>query len=207
LFVRDIEKYRVPSVSLKPGRKIHRTKVEEYVVNPRSRRLILKGGLTHRRWRKANPGASDLMVVHREPRDVPAVASQTPHPKKATARVCSTSEKAQPRTDPAQTSVASSQSEQLSRRCKRDSTTAQASGDVNPSLLYRYPKDTDEKVSNTIPVSSAEVPGLNTELDVEIWIDEVLQTHGGALLEAYNDPSIDFLEAASKVIGLVDISV
>jgi len=185
---------------------MHRSNVQEYVVNPRSNRLILKGGLTHRRWRKANPDAPTLPVVYRGPRDATADPARPSSFKTTAIPLHSTCEEKQQLNTGFPATVASIQDAEDGGHLGNSSVTSEAACNETPAALNQHPRAVAEQHPETVPSIDDEPRNMSDDLDPEVWMDEILDTHGEALLKAYSDPSVDFLEAAAKLIGLADTS-
>jgi len=186
----------------------------EFVINPRTNRLIRKGGPTHRQWLKLHPEAAELPIVH--------ALHKQPH--------------AKPDALAAPTNAKESTKKNKSRKRKRPAavtgtTWVPPATTASSGSTESLPHDTDPEKTNAWPVQLPELPmsppplrrchahgeeGFRAlmqddddvalpEHDLGAMTDEVLHEHGPALVNAFQDPGVDFLEEAAKLLGLVNL--
>jgi len=55
------------------------------------------------------------------------------------------------------------------------------------------------------PLVQADEDATPPEHEPDAMTDEVLHEHGPALVNAFHDPSVDFLEETAKLLGLVNL--
>jgi len=220
----------------------------EFVINPRTNRLMQKGGATHRQWQKSHPESPPLQIVHstrKEPHVEGHIVPTPTDPEKSAERSKSRKRKrSTAAVEPTSTlrplphTVAPLRSTSVEETSNHPlmSATALEENSNHPlmstvsELMLKRPLTSTDLGKNarhaqllmppmSPPLrrrSALDEEGLRSltrdgedpttpEYDPDAMTDEVLHEHGPALFNAFQNPSVDFLEEAAKLLGLVNL--
>ena len=169
----------------------------DYVLNPDSKRLIQKGGAAYRDWKRRHPEATDLEPVpfHMLP---PRLQRQARYRSGGLPGLSPLSRPPPPVTGRAYTPV---------RHHSSPDTPMSPLGHVTPPPLPLTrcnawgPEEFESKRKEEQSAIRAE------EHDADILVDEILAQRGPELLQAYQDPQVNFLDALSESFGMTPLPI
>ena len=172
----------------------------DYVVNPDTNRLIKRNGKTHRRWKRQHPDATALPGVSADPVPGPLTKKQKPYLPKNLSPVVRPQGPVPwlPSAPPAPGKMPlRSASAPVAGELDMPPLTRQnALGAADFGRLQRQQPRVQAEDTNMTPVYD----GFTH--DVNLWVDEVLAQKGQQLLQAYQDPNVDFLATLADMFGL-----
>ena len=171
----------------------------DYVVNPDTNRLIKRNGKTHRRWKRQHPDATDLQGVSADQKTTPLTKKQKPNVGEDLSPLVRPQAPVpwRPSAPPAPLKMPlRSASAPVDGELDMPPLTRQnAVGAAGFEQLKRQQARMQED-ANMLPACDGQPQ------DVNLWVDEVLAQKGQQLLQAYQDPNVDFLATLADMFGL-----
>ena len=180
----------------------------EYVINPATGRIVRKGGRAYNRWRRAHPLEEEPQVVpapnhvrrvrttNHTPRQVrsASVSRWSPSPASYLA-CCSTASAPTPVRKPKPA---------LERRLSGPPPLSRCDA-WGEEMFHAYrPNPQAPNTEHAWPEKQAHDTVSEDSVRSHDTIMDLLQDQGRDLLDAYNDPNVDFMQVLAKAYGLQD---